>query len=114
LPVADQHARADRAGQAAAEELARQFRALLGREQVDASVANTIGYLSQAYEATAGLIGNTLVALGREPGAAPRPARMPASCGPSCASRSSRSSGPEHAALPRRRRCRGGPGHEGG
>ena len=60
-------------GKAAAEELARQFRALLGREQVDASVANTIGYLSQAYEATAGLIGNTLVALGREPGAAPPP-----------------------------------------
>ena len=28
-------------------------------------MANTIGYLSQAYEATAGLIGNTLVALGR-------------------------------------------------
>ena len=53
-------------GKAAAEHLAQQFRSLLGREQVDASVANTIGYLSQAYEATAGLIGNTLVTLGRE------------------------------------------------
>jgi cytochrome P450 len=53
-------------GKAAAERLAQQFRSLLGREQVDASVANTIGYLSQAYEATAGLIGNTLVVLGRE------------------------------------------------
>jgi cytochrome P450 len=29
-------------------------------------VANRIGYLSQAYEATAGLIGNTIVALGRQ------------------------------------------------
>jgi cytochrome P450 len=53
-------------GQAAAEHLAQQFRSLLGREHLDASVANTIGYLSQAYEATAGLIGNTLVVLGRE------------------------------------------------
>jgi cytochrome P450 len=53
-------------GKVAAEHLAQQFRTLLGREQVDASVANTIGYLSQAYEATAGLIGNTLVVLGRE------------------------------------------------
>jgi cytochrome P450 len=60
-------------GKAAAEHLAQQFRALLGREQVDASVANTIGYLSQAYEATAGLIGNTLVALGRERDAWPQP-----------------------------------------
>ena len=53
-------------GKVAAEHLAQQFRSLLGREQVDASVANTVGYLSQAYEATAGLIGNTLVVLGRE------------------------------------------------
>jgi cytochrome P450 len=56
-------------GKAAADLLARQFRALLGRDQTDASVANTVGYLSQAYEATAGLIGNTLVVLGREPAA---------------------------------------------
>jgi cytochrome P450 len=34
-----------------------------GQEDVDAIVANAIGFLSQAYEATAGLIGNTLVAL---------------------------------------------------
>jgi len=54
-------------GKAAADELARLFGALLGRAELDATVANTIGYLSQAYEATAGLIGNTLVALGRHP-----------------------------------------------
>lgn len=54
------------AGKDAAGRLAAQFRALLGREQLDVVVANTIGYLSQAYEATAGLLGNTLVALGRE------------------------------------------------
>jgi cytochrome P450 len=54
-------------GKGAADELARLFRARLGRAEVDAAVANTIGYLSQAYEATAGLIGNTLVALGRHP-----------------------------------------------
>jgi cytochrome P450 len=34
-----------------------------GREDGDAIVANGIGFLSQAYEATAGLIGNTLRAL---------------------------------------------------
>jgi cytochrome P450 len=33
----------------------------------DVIVANGIGFMSQAYEATAGLIGNTLVALGRHP-----------------------------------------------
>lgn len=54
-------------GKDAADELARLFRARLGRAEVDAAVANTIGYLSQAYDATAGLIGNTLVALGRHP-----------------------------------------------
>ncbi len=54
-------------GKAAAGELARLFGALLGRAELDAVVANTIGYLSQAYEATAGLIGNTLLALGRHP-----------------------------------------------
>jgi cytochrome P450 len=34
-----------------------------GQDSMDAIVANGIGLLSQAYEATAGLIGNTLVAL---------------------------------------------------
>ncbi|HEX2885939.1 cytochrome P450 [Vineibacter terrae] len=37
----------------------------LGRADEAAVVANGIGFLSQAYEATAGLIGNTLVALAR-------------------------------------------------
>ena len=54
-------------GAAAAGELIRLFCALMRRDELDAPVANTIGYLSQAYEATAGLIGNTLVALGRHP-----------------------------------------------
>jgi cytochrome P450 len=54
-------------GKAAAAELTRLFCALMRRDELDATVANTIGYLSQAYEATAGLIGNTLVALGRHP-----------------------------------------------
>jgi cytochrome P450 len=35
----------------------------VGREETDAIVANGIGFLSQSYEATAGLIGNTLLAL---------------------------------------------------
>src|SRR5262249_59727337 len=52
-------------GKAAAMHLADSFRGLLGRATLDTVVANRIGYLSQAYEATAGLIGNTLVALGR-------------------------------------------------
>jgi cytochrome P450 len=52
-------------GKSAAGELTRLFCALMRREELDATVANSIGYLSQAYEATAGLIGNTLVALGR-------------------------------------------------
>ncbi|MBO0858462.1 MAG: cytochrome P450 [Chloracidobacterium sp.] len=34
-----------------------------GRKEVDAIVANGVGFLSQSYEATAGLIGNTLLAL---------------------------------------------------
>jgi len=38
-----------------------------GHGDRDDAVANGIGFLSQAYEATAGLIGNTLVALGRQP-----------------------------------------------
>lgn len=54
-------------GTAAAGELTRLFCALMRRDELDATVANTIGYLSQAYEATAGLVGNTLVALGRHP-----------------------------------------------
>jgi cytochrome P450 len=33
----------------------------------DAAVANRVGFLFQSYDATAGLIGNTLVALGRDP-----------------------------------------------
>jgi cytochrome P450 len=37
--------------------------ARVGRDDPDAIVANGIGFLFQAYEATAGLIGNTLVAL---------------------------------------------------
>jgi cytochrome P450 len=39
----------------------------LGREDVDVIVANGIGFLSQSYEATAGLIGNTLLALMSQP-----------------------------------------------
>jgi cytochrome P450 len=54
-------------GTAAAERLGRAFTDLLGRPALDGLVANRIGYLSQSYEATAGLIGNTLVALGRHP-----------------------------------------------
>jgi cytochrome P450 len=65
-------------GTAAAGELAAQFAALLGRDGLDAIVANTVGYLSQAYEATAGLIGNTLVALARD---ADLPARVRAEPG---------------------------------
>lgn len=41
----------------------------------DVSVANRVGFLFQAYDATAGLIGNTLVALGRDPGL-PRDAEL--------------------------------------
>lgn len=54
-------------GKAAAGELTRLFCALMRRDALDPTVANSIGYLSQAYEATAGLIGNTLVALGHHP-----------------------------------------------
>lgn len=50
-------------GKAAASRLIEVFRADAG----DAIAANRIGVLSQAYEATAGLIGNTLVVLGRHP-----------------------------------------------
>ena len=52
-------------GKVAAGRLAEAFGTLFGRPTLDAVVANRIGYLSQAYEATAGLIGNTIVALGR-------------------------------------------------
>jgi cytochrome P450 len=53
-------------GKAAASYLVEAFQNLLGRPTLDVVVANRIGYLSQAYEATAGLIGNTIVALGRQ------------------------------------------------
>ncbi|HKQ92753.1 MAG TPA: cytochrome P450, partial [Blastocatellia bacterium] len=39
----------------------------VGREEADAIVANGIGFLSQAYDATAGLIGATLLALASRP-----------------------------------------------
>jgi cytochrome P450 len=47
--------------------LARQARRA-GLEGTDTVVANGIGLMSQAYEATAGLIGNTLLALAVQPG----------------------------------------------
>jgi cytochrome P450 len=40
----------------------------VGREEADAIVANGVGFLSQAYDATAGLIGATLLALAYRPG----------------------------------------------
>jgi cytochrome P450 len=49
---------------------ARELCALLaarGRDGDDVAVANGVGFLFQSYDATAGLIGNTLVALGRYP-----------------------------------------------
>jgi len=59
----------------------------LGREDVDVIVANGIGFLSQSYEATAGLLGNTVLALishpdsprGRDwpPPGGPGPHRLP-------------------------------------
>src|SRR5262249_27519279 len=39
----------------------------VGRDGSDVIVANGIGFMTQAYEATAGLIGNTLLALARRP-----------------------------------------------
>jgi cytochrome P450 len=39
----------------------------VGRDETDAIVANGIGFLSQPYEATAGLIGNALLALASRP-----------------------------------------------
>jgi cytochrome P450 len=46
-----------------------------GRAEPDDVVANGIGFLSQAYEATAGLIGNTLVTMGRLRPSGSRPAQ---------------------------------------
>ena len=61
--------------------LARQARRA-GIEDTDTVVANGIGLISQAYEATAGLIGNTLLALAADPGlraaVAGDPTRLPA------------------------------------
>src|SRR5215510_7085873 len=71
-------------GKAAAGHLLEEFRAFLSREdgllgalareakrvgrgETDAIVANGIGFLSQAYEAAAGLIGNTLLAMASRP-----------------------------------------------
>jgi cytochrome P450 len=71
-------------GKTAAGQLLEMFRALLGREdgllsalareakrvgrdETGVIVANGIGFLSQGYEATAGLIGNTLLALASRP-----------------------------------------------
>jgi cytochrome P450 len=71
-------------GKTAAGHLLQMFRDLLGREdgllsalareakrlgydETDAIVANGIGFLSQSYDATAGLIGNTLLALASRP-----------------------------------------------
>ena len=39
----------------------------MGRDDPDAVIANAIGFLFQAYEATAGLIGNTLLVLASHP-----------------------------------------------
>src|SRR5215470_3754250 len=39
----------------------------IGREETDAIIANGVGFLSQTYYATAGLIGNTLLALASRP-----------------------------------------------
>lgn len=55
----------DAAGSAAADlvELFGATQAITGVDQ-DTAIANTLGFLFQAYDATAGLIGNTLLALG--------------------------------------------------
>src|SRR3954464_1822445 len=63
-------------GQAAAASLLERFRSLLAGEG-DAAIANAIGFLFQAHDATAGLIGNTLVALGRLPDVRERVAADP-------------------------------------
>ncbi|WP_162917163.1 cytochrome P450 [Dongia deserti] len=46
----------------------------LGIDDLDAVLANLIGFMSQTYEATAGLIGNTLLALARDAALCPRAA----------------------------------------
>ncbi|HTQ81182.1 MAG TPA: cytochrome P450 [Thermoanaerobaculia bacterium] len=54
------------AGQALLKTLAREA-ARRGRDDSGAIAANAIGFLTQAYEATAGLLGNTLLALAAHP-----------------------------------------------
>jgi cytochrome P450 len=48
------------------------------RDASEDTVANAVGFFSQSYEATAGLIGNTLVALARHPGVRERVSGEPA------------------------------------
>ena len=48
------------------------------RSASEDAVANAVGFFSQSYEATAGLIGNTLVAMARQPGIRERIAAEPA------------------------------------
>lgn len=64
-------------GDSLARDLAREA-ARVDRDDGDVVVANAIGFMSQAYEATAGLIGNTVVALGRSPETRPAVAADPA------------------------------------
>ena len=52
-----------------------------GGDDTDVVIANTIGFMTQAYDATAGLIGATLLALAREPEARRRIADAPALLG---------------------------------
>lgn len=68
----------ERGGDAAAALLAA-VRALPAyRSASEDAVANAVGFFSQSYEATAGLIGNTLVAMARQPGVRERIAAEPA------------------------------------
>jgi cytochrome P450 len=68
----------ERGGDAAAALLAA-VRALSAyRSASEDAVANAVGFFSQSYEATAGLIGNTLVAMARQPGVRERIAAEPA------------------------------------
>lgn len=53
-----------------------------GRDDTEVIVANAVGFMSQAYEATAGLIGNTLVALGGVRGLRQRCEADPTTLGP--------------------------------
>ena len=59
---------ADRAANGGDNLLARLARERAGPGDLDAVAANGIGLLSQTYEATAGLIGNTALAFARDPG----------------------------------------------